>query len=176
MPCIQDLRSLLIELAEKHADEQTNNTIKNILSNDAKKVGLLINERFINIPAQISVPLFNSLLNEINRANGKKDSQFNFSYYVLICKAFKEELKKSSKENLHNVSTEIQFTNAEEEIFDKESDLKIEFCVKNETDSGVSGSWLEDDKVLIPYRRILLFPANKLPSILEKVKEFVTDP
>lgn len=165
--CIQQLRSLLVELAEKHGTDHVTNTIRNILGNDAKHVGLLINERFINIPAKIADPLFESLISEINKANSK-NLKFNFGYYILICKLYKQDGKKCTKTK----PAEVYFSNPEEELFDEETDIKFEFSVKNESDSGVAGHWLEEDETMTPYRRVLLFPAEKLSSILQKVKTY----
>lgn len=61
LECVQQLRSLLLELCSEHATDQTNTLIRSLLSDDSQSIGLLINERIINIPAQISVPLLESL-------------------------------------------------------------------------------------------------------------------
>lgn len=79
--------SLLSELSKKHADSTTQNEINNIL-NSSKKLGLLLNERFVNIPAKISDPLFTSLASEIDRIS-KKDPSYKFDYYIMICKLHK---------------------------------------------------------------------------------------
>jgi protein BCP1 len=61
LECVQQLRSLLLELCSEHATDQTNTLIRSLLSDDSQCIGLLINERIVNIPAQISVPLLESL-------------------------------------------------------------------------------------------------------------------
>jgi protein BCP1 len=61
LECVQQLRSLLLELCSEHATDQTNMLIRSLLSDDSQSIGLLINERIVNIPAQISVPLLESL-------------------------------------------------------------------------------------------------------------------
>lgn len=59
--CVQQLRNLLKELCQEHGTDQSNAFVRSLLC-DKHNVGLLINERFINIPAQISVPLLESLM------------------------------------------------------------------------------------------------------------------
>nr|CAD7430665.1 unnamed protein product [Timema monikensis] len=61
LECVQQLRSLLIELCNEHATDQTNTLVRSLLGDDTRPVGLLINERFVNIPSQIAVPLLDSL-------------------------------------------------------------------------------------------------------------------
>ncbi|CAG2055769.1 unnamed protein product [Timema podura] len=61
LECVQQLRTLLIELCNEHATDQTNTLVRSLLGDDTRPVGLLINERFVNIPSQIAVPLLDSL-------------------------------------------------------------------------------------------------------------------
>ncbi|CAL7946331.1 unnamed protein product [Xylocopa violacea] len=177
-PCIQQLRELLRQLANEHATDATNAMIKHVLENDSEPLGLLINERFVNIPAQISVPLLENLISEIKRANNK-NMPFNFSYYILICKLYKtddkklkKKLKHKKKENTEDLA--IIWSNPEEEIFAEEATVSFEFSVEKESDSGLSGTWTESDDEMIPYRRLLLIEANKLQPIIDKIKTHIS--
>ncbi|KAL6427410.1 hypothetical protein ACFW04_008741 [Cataglyphis niger] len=172
--CIQQLRDLLKQLADEHATDAANTMIKNVLENDAAQLGLLINERFINIPAKISVPLFENLISEVKRATSR-NMPFNFSYYILICKLYKSEDKKigkKSKNKNRNIGSEpsILWSNPEEEIFAENATVSFEFSVEEEADNGLSGTWTETDDEMIPYRRVLLFDASKLQSIFDKIQ------
>lgn len=91
-PCVQQFFSLLDELTKQHTNENIQKKIQTIL-NSSQKVGFLINERFINIPAKISIPLLNSLHEEVERLK-KKDNSYIFDYYIMICKTIrpKEDL------------------------------------------------------------------------------------
>ncbi|OXU17072.1 hypothetical protein TSAR_014827 [Trichomalopsis sarcophagae] len=174
VPCIQELRDLLKQLANEHATDSTNAMIKNVLENDAAALGLLINERFVNIPAQISVPLLENLISEMSRAANKK-MPFDFSYYILICKLYKtneENQKKKNKSKRKNATEEpnVIWSNPEEEIFAEEADCSFEFSVEKDTDNGLSGAWTEDDYEMVPYRRVLLFESAKLQQIIDKIK------
>ncbi|XP_076177996.1 protein BCCIP homolog [Ptiloglossa arizonensis] len=177
-PCVQQLRELLRQLANEHATDSTNTMIKHVLENDLEALGLLINERFVNIPAQISVPLLENLTSEIKRANNKR-MPFNFSYYVLICKLYKSEDQKvgkklKSKKKNNTEEPTILWSNPEEEIFAEEATFSFEFSVEKESDSGLSGTWTETDNEMIPYRRVLLFEATKLQQIIDKIKVHVS--
>lgn len=171
--CIQQLRDLLKQLADEHAADAANTMINNLLGNDAEQLGLLINERFVNIPAKISVLLLEHLISEIERANNR-NMPFNFSYYILICKLYKSDDKKienskNKKKNVDNVSS-VLWSNPEEEIFAEDATVSFEFSIEEEADSGLSGKWTEKDDEMIPYRRVLLFEASKLPLLLQKIK------
>ncbi|XP_078048863.1 protein BCCIP homolog isoform X1 [Augochlora pura] len=176
--CVQQLRELLTQLANEHATDATNAMIKQVLENDSEALGLLINERFVNIPAQISVPLLENLTTEIMRATSKR-MPFNFAYYVLICKLYKTEdqkvgKKSKSKKKDGTEEPTILWSNPEEEIFAEEATSSFEFSVEKDSDSGLSGTWAETDNEMIPYRRVLLFEASKLQQIIDKIKVHVS--
>uniref|UniRef100_A0A1B6H5T1 Protein BCCIP homolog n=1 Tax=Homalodisca liturata TaxID=320908 RepID=A0A1B6H5T1_9HEMI len=181
LECIQQLRQLLSELCQEHGTDQSNAMVNNLLANDASPVGLLINERFINIPAQICVPLLESLSKEMKRAK-EKNLSFDFAYFIIICKLYKmdnENLKKKKKIGKNKTTpvtqdSEILWSNPEEELFDQEADCRFEFCVKSESDSGLSGRWMEDDVAMTPYRRILIISAAKLDPLIQRIQEYVS--
>lgn len=165
-------------MANEHATDAANTMIKHVLENDSEALGLLINERFVNILAQISVPLLENLVSEIKKANNKK-LPFNFSYYILICKLYKTEDKKLEKKLKHKKKDNIEeptiiWSNPEEEIFAEEATVSFEFSVENESDSGLSGAWTETDDEMVPYRRVLLFEATKLQPIIDKIKKHIS--
>ncbi|XP_046993401.1 protein BCCIP homolog [Schistocerca americana] len=175
--CVQQLRSLLLELSREHATDSAATQISSLIADDTRPIGLLINERFVNIPAQISVPLLENLSKEIKRAKEKK-MPFDFAYYVIICKLYKADKtskkKKKNKKADSECEQDIIWSNPEEEIINQEADCWFEFCVQQDSDSALSGSWLEDDTEMVPYRRVLLVPASNLEPVIEKIKDFVS--
>ncbi|EEB16732.1 protein BCP1, putative [Pediculus humanus corporis] len=169
LECIQQLRSLLLELCIEYGSDREVSFVRNLMSNDNKPVGLLINERFVNIPPQIVVPLLKSLRSEIQRAVERKMA-FDFSYIILICKLYKTDLtnkKKKSKKNKKS-SHEIIWSNPEEEIIDKLAEVQFEFSVEKESDSGLTGLWKESDEEMTPLRRVLIIPASNLDKMIEQ--------
>ena len=176
--CVQQLRDLLRQMANEHATDATNTMIKHVLENDSEALGLLINERFVNIPAQISVPLLENLVSEIKRANSRK-MPFNFSYYILICKLYKTQDKKIQKRLKNKKKDNVEepiiiWSNPEEEIFAEEATVSFEFSVEKDSDSGLCGTWSEGDDEMTPYRRVLLLDANKLEPIIDKIKNQIS--
>jgi protein BCP1 len=57
----------------------------------------------------------------------------------------------------------------------QEADCHFEFCVEDDSDSGMAGHWMEDDLQMIPCRRVLLLKASKLEPLIERIKTFVTE-
>uniref|UniRef100_A0A224XUK7 Protein BCCIP homolog n=1 Tax=Panstrongylus lignarius TaxID=156445 RepID=A0A224XUK7_9HEMI len=175
LECISQLRTLLVELSTEHGTDRCNTLIRTLLADESKPLGLIINERFVNIPSQISVPLLESLSKEIQRACDKKQP-FDFSYYIFICKLYKLDEKaknKKKKKGKAGQEQEVVWSNPEEELIDQAADARFEFCVKNDMDSGLSGNWLEDDITMIPYRRVLILAADKLDMVINTIKETI---
>ncbi|EZA57498.1 hypothetical protein DMN91_009655 [Ooceraea biroi] len=171
VPCIEQLRNLLKQLATKHAEDSTCRMIENVLENE--ELGLIINERFVNIPAKISVPVIGNLITEIKRAQNKK-MPFNFSHYLLICKLHKPldkeyRITESKSENTDEDS--VLWSNVEEETFAEEAIAKFQFCISKESDTALFGKWAETDCEMIPYRQVLLLEASKLQTVFDTIKE-----
>uniref|UniRef100_A0A1L8DC46 Protein BCCIP homolog n=1 Tax=Nyssomyia neivai TaxID=330878 RepID=A0A1L8DC46_9DIPT len=158
--CIKQIRNHLVEKAQTAAGR-----LKEIFDDTDHHVGFLVNERFINIPPMISIPLLDSLQKEINRAVGK-NMPFTFEYFLMVIKYYKTDSKKAKK------GEEVNYSNPEEEIIAKDAILSFEYSVA-EADSGLTGNWLEDDVALTPYRKVIVFEAKKLPDIVGRIKEFV---
>jgi len=69
-----------------------------------------------------------------------------------------------------NVSQAVIFSNPEEELIVGESELCIDYDVSNESDTDVGGNW-EDGMEMTPWRRIVVFQAEKLDVIIKLIKE-----
>lgn len=160
--CIQQIRSYLLEKAEKHATDATLTLLRDTFTHPSKHVGFLINERFVNIPPQISVPMLENLWKEIRRANDKK-MPYKFIYLLMIIKFHRKAAKK-------NKPSEDIYSNAEEETICDNAVASFEYSVKNEIDSGIAGDNLDSSSKVIPYRKVILLDADKLPSIIGTIK------
>jgi len=47
-------------------------------------LAVLISERVLNIPPEISVPLYETLFNEVKKAVAKEQTEFENTHYILI--------------------------------------------------------------------------------------------
>lgn len=163
--CIQQIRSHVIQMAEKYATDATVKMIRDVFGNDAKHVGFLLNERFVNIPPQISVPLLENLVKEVRRAS-TKGMPYNFVYYLSIVKFYRQIGKNNKAEDF--------YTNAEEEMICNGSVCSFEYSVKNEAEESESGSDIpSDDSGMIPYRKIVLFDSKNLPEVITSIKQLI---
>lgn len=174
MECVSQLRNLLKDLCSKHGDDRSVAKITQLLNDENNSLGLLINERFVNIPPQIAVPLLMNLRKEIEKAKSRK-MPFDFQYFVMICKLYKmDHMKKKSKKNKNKEpEPEVLWSNAEEEVIQELADCSFEFCVKQDSDSALGGKWHESDAEMTPWRKVLIFPASKLDDAINKVSNML---
>lgn len=176
---VKQLRTYFMEKCDEAGDKEVAGKLKDLLEDESRPTGFLINERFINIPPQIAVPMLENLQKEIQKAAQKK-MPFNFSHYLMLVKFHRSAKKnkatnqKSKKdEKNRNKQPTIHYSNPEEEIFDKDLLLSYEFSVASDADTGLTGNWLEGDKALTPYRRVIVFDSKNLPAMIEQIKKFI---
>lgn len=174
---LKQLRNYFIEKCEQSGDKEVAEKLKSLLGDESKPTGFILNERFINIPPQIAVPMLENLQKEMQRAVAKK-MPFKFAQYLMLVKFYRSEVKQkkpNSKKDEKNRNKQpvVHFSNPEEEIFDKDLLLSYEFSVASDADTGLTGNWLEEDKALQPYRRVIMFDANNLTTMIDQIKEFI---
>ena len=68
--------------------------------------GWLVNERFVNIPPQISLPLYDSLRDEMHSACAK-GQKFKFHRFLLMSKALKAKGGKKDQDDLIFTNGEV---------------------------------------------------------------------
>jgi len=158
----------------KYIIEKTNKKASSLFEDPANEIGLLINERFINIPPQVSVPLLENLSGEIVEAN-KEGKPFKFTHLLLISKIHEAVTKgPGSKKKKAKDDSNILWVNAEEEPVVEFGEILGEYSVRSESDSAVGGTWDEEDEQFDPKRRITVLKFNELPNIVNSIKSFLS--
>ncbi|KAF3853748.1 hypothetical protein F7725_014436 [Dissostichus mawsoni] len=148
--CVEEVKELIVDQCEKSSTPSMTEEIELILNDPSKPVGLLLSERFINVPPQIALPLHKQLHK--------------------TCK----EVSKSVPARGAAPKEEYLFVNAEEEFFFEQAIIKFHYSVQEETDSCLSGRWSFDDVPMKPFRTVMLIPADRMPAIMAKLKEYLT--
>lgn len=167
--CIEDIRKCIQTKCEQFAKPEDKQLFMNALSDDTKQTGLLINERFINIPAQIAIPMLENLDKEIRQAAIKKE-KYQFSQYIMLVKFNRKKGKGKHKDQQEDI-----FTNEEEDVLEEYADASFEYSAERETDSTLAGNWTESDSTLVPYRKVVIFDATKLPFVIDAIKALVCE-
>lgn len=162
---VANLRRFILEQTAKGNDRQVLQYVTDLLKGN---VGFLVNERFINIPAQITVPLLETLVTEMRKARDR-NLPYDFQHYIMISKLYKTK-------NLINGSATtpdsqaVVFSNPEEELIVGESELCIDYDVSSDTQTEIGGNW-SDGVEMVPWRRIVVFRAEKLEPLIRSMRE-----
>jgi len=104
--------------------------------------GLFINERYMNIPAEISLPAIRTLRSEL---------QNPVDYWIIHAKL---RLHKSD-------SNTVYYVNGEEEIFEQHAIVTVDY---HPSQSGAGGDWTHR-------RRIMCVPTTKLDQVCSDIEQ-----
>ncbi|KPP60048.1 BRCA2 and CDKN1A-interacting protein-like [Scleropages formosus] len=173
VPCVEQVKELLLSQCEKVCAQSVTEELEKLLNNTDRPVGLLLCERFINVPPQIALPLYKQLREEIAEAQRTNKPSGKCHYFLMISKTCMAA-KKSSSKKAGKQEEELMFSNAEEEFFREQSTLKFNYSVQEEADSCLGGRWSFDDVPMKPFRTVMLIPTDRMGTIMEKLKEYLT--
>ncbi|KAK2820539.1 hypothetical protein Q5P01_023498 [Channa striata] len=113
--CVEELKELIMDQCAKNSTQSVTEQLEKILNDNSKPVGLLLSERFINVPPQIALPLHKQLLEEIAEAQRTNKPSGMCHYCLMISKTCKEATK-SIPARGGAPKEEHMFINAEEEV------------------------------------------------------------
>ncbi|XP_030630126.1 protein BCCIP homolog [Chanos chanos] len=165
--CVEQIKELVLEQSEKTCPQNVTERLEKVLNDTVEPVGLLLSERFINVPPQIALPLHKQLQEEMTEAQRTNKPCGKCRYILMISKTCMEASKNAPKGNL-------MFVNAEEEFFYEHAAEKFSYSVQEEADSCLTGRWSFNDVPMKPYRTVMLIPADKTGAILDKLKEYLS--
>lgn len=164
--CIQEIRAYILQRARKHAKPAMCKRFEETIASTTAHVGFLLNERYVNIPPQISVPMLQSLADEVSDACDD-GMPFDFKFYIMIVKFYRQAARKGRP-------AEDLYSNAEEEQICKQALAEFEYSVAGEQESAGSSDW-NADSGLTPFRKIVLFEAAKLPALIDSIKQLMNE-
>ncbi|XP_061763371.1 protein BCCIP homolog [Nerophis ophidion] len=130
----------------------------------------LINSHTVNLPVHV---LYFDNREEITDAERTNKPSGKYHYCLMISKTCKESTK-SIPARGGAPKNEYMFINAEEEFFYEQATLKFHFSVQADADTCLTGRWSFDDVPMKPFRTVMLIPADRMSSIMDKLKEYLT--
>ncbi|KAI7523864.1 hypothetical protein KC331_g18428, partial [Hortaea werneckii] len=96
-PVMKQLTDYLISKAS--TQQTTQQQLRDLLSPGSQaQVGLILTERFINMPSEIVPPMYNMIRSEIAAAVADQEP-YNFTHYLLISKTYTEVASKLDAED-----------------------------------------------------------------------------
>ena len=154
-------------------------------ANSTARIGLLLTERLINIPGEVSPPMYKMLLEEISWAVEEKEP-FKFSHYLIISKKYQEvasdltsetstsQKKKKQKTTMagQQNSTDFYF-HPEDEILQRHAIASGEFDYVNQQGEGHPDSKRAfQDFGIRPRGSLILLEAKEFEPAVKAVEGF----
>jgi len=165
---VKQIVDLLVEKSDKNGGSIQTKTLKEFLTDKEKHTGWLLNERFVNIPAQISLPLYDALRDEMHSACAK-GHKFQFHHFLLMSKALKIKNGKKNDED------RLIFTNGEEELFHEESTFSFSFSVADQQADAetISEAASDEEASYESWRVVMIIPAEKMEVVAKKMTDIL---
>ncbi|XP_012877373.1 PREDICTED: BRCA2 and CDKN1A-interacting protein [Dipodomys ordii] len=171
--CVEQIKELVLSSCENNCGKSVVEHLEKLLNDTTKPVGLLLSERFINVPPQIALPMHQQLQKELAEAHKTNKPCGKCCFYLLISKTFMEAGRSISKKGSTQKDV-LMFANAEEEFFYEKAVIKFSYSVQEESDTCLGGRWSFDDVPMKPLRTVMLIPGDKMSDIMEKLKEHLS--
>jgi len=160
-PVVKSLREFILSKCDEKKNNAAYQTLNKTLAEN--QVGLIICERFVNLPMRLALPMYESLRTDMESANSKKKS-YKFSHYIILSKMY-EPISP-----LKNTTSAEIYANQEDGYFKEESILNFQFKMSEEGTTALVEKWNGDNE-MIPLRQVMLMTADKLNIVINKLRE-----
>ncbi|XP_028915788.1 BRCA2 and CDKN1A-interacting protein isoform X2 [Ornithorhynchus anatinus] len=174
-PCAEQIEALLLDLCRKSGERQAAARLQDFLADASRPVGLILSERFLNMPPQVALPLHLQLRKELAETQKTNKPCGRCAYFLLLSKTFVAPAPGRAggdgKRGGPRRTPDLMFANAEEEFFYEKALLKFSYSVQEESDSCLGGRWSFADTPMKPMRTVMLVAAAEMDAIMDKLKE-----
>jgi protein BCP1 len=166
-------------LKRKAASNLSLSTLSELLSQSALlPIGLILTERLINVPAEVTPPMYTMLLEEIQWALEEKEP-YTFSHYLILSKTYTEiaskldvedDRPKKKKKKKATACSETFYFHPEDEIFHKHAICQGGYGYTTRQDEGHSDSKRAFQEMGIkPQGHMILIEAPKFAAAVQEV-------
>ncbi|KAI8325149.1 hypothetical protein GQ54DRAFT_242522, partial [Martensiomyces pterosporus] len=177
---IKQIKSYLLKKAEK---ARVSGRLSEILDNEEKDVGLLLNERVVNMPPQVVAPMLKMLMEELEWAVEDKEP-YKFEYYLLMAPMYKDvaavdeddeddeagssrnyRARKQGKDAAGSIDA---FLHAEDEFVEEFAQLKFDYKFSRSKRVAESRNSFADTGIA-PSRRCLVIHKSKIRPLIDRL-------
>jgi len=175
---IKDLTQYLVE---KSKTSQTLAALSSLLSSSSQ-VGLVLAERLINVPSEISPPMYTMLIDEIEAAVEDKEP-YEFTHYLILSKQYheiasaldQEDAPKSKKNKAGKGNREIFYFHPEDEVLQKHALASGSFEYTKDEGEGMADSKRAfSDMGIKPQGAMILIEASKFEGAVKAIGEYLS--
>lgn len=180
-PVIQELSKYLLARA---ANNPSLSQLTNLLSpNSPAQLGLILTERFINMPHQIVPPMYNMLIEEMQWAREEKEP-YEFSHYIVVSKTYTEVASKLDQEDSRPTkkkkqpkegeASETFYFHPEDEILQKFAMGSCNFDYVKQGEDGSSDAKRAFQELGVrPQGHLVLIDGGKFEGAVKAVEQYL---
>ncbi|KAF2754556.1 hypothetical protein EJ05DRAFT_443395 [Pseudovirgaria hyperparasitica] len=177
-PVIQELTKYLTSKSSNSSLSQ----LPELLSpTSSAQVGLILTERFINVPSEVSPGMYKCLLEEIQWALEEKEP-YEFSHYLVASKVYteveskldQEDDRPTKKKRKDGAASELFYFHPEDEVLHKHAIGHHTYDYTKQGDEGASDSKRAFSEMGVkPQGHMILIEAAKFKAAVEAVESYL---
>ncbi|KYK59539.1 bcp1 [Drechmeria coniospora] len=150
------------------------------LINGGKHVGLIFSERLINVPSEISPPMYSMLVDEVEAAVEDKEP-YEFSHYLVLSKIYEEvestlEMEDRKRKRAKGSSSSTFFFHPEDEVLQKHALAHGSFRYTKEEDAVADSKRAFQEMGIKASGYLILIEASKFGDAVKAVNDYIRPP
>nr|CAG4713354.1 unnamed protein product [Naegleria fowleri] len=159
--CMKQIKAFVLQ---KCADKDKYAKLCEVFDNS--KLGIIVNERVINLPYEVGGMLHVNLFEELERE--QKENNFSkFQYYLILTKVF--HMKSPLAGQVKKVKDEALFYKPEEQFYYERAFVSFTYPIKSDFTEDSSTVTLTDDT--FQQGLCMIIESSKIRKILKKIKD-----
>jgi len=169
--------TLIEYISEKAKTNEKLSQIPQLLS-AGKHVGLILTERLINMPPEISPPMYSSLIDEIEAAVEDKEP-YEFSHYLIISKNYQEvpsALDEERKRKKVKDDTPFFHFHPEDEVLQKHALAYGNFPYSKDDEAVADSKRAFQEMGVKAQGSMILIEGDKFEAAVKAINEYLAPP
>ncbi|KAI6091255.1 p21-C-terminal region-binding protein-domain-containing protein [Hypoxylon rubiginosum] len=172
------LADLTKYISEKAKSNEALAAIPDLLSS-GKQVGLVLSERLINMPSEISPPMYGMLIDEIEAAVEDKEP-YEFSHYLIISKTYHEiestlDVEERRRKKGKQDATLFYF-HPEDEVLQKYATAYGSYDFTKIDEAIADSKRAFQEMGVMPRGSMILIEASKFADAAKAISEYLSPP
>ncbi|KUI54922.1 Protein BCP1 [Cytospora mali] len=172
---VADLIEYISTKATQSGNENLAATIPKVLADN--HVGLVLGERLINMPPEISPPMYSMLVDEIEAAVEDKEP-YEFTHYLVISKSYNEVQSildgETQKRKKAREEAPMFYFHPEDEVLQKHAVVYGSFPFTKDDESVADSKRAFQEMGVRSMGSMMLIEAAKFPEAIKKVAEYLS--
>ncbi|KAJ9149099.1 Protein BCP1 [Pleurostoma richardsiae] len=169
---------LIRYLSEKAATNESLAAIPDLIAS-GKSVGLVLAERLINMPSEISPPMYSMLLDEIEAAVEDKEP-YEFSHYLIVSKTYQEVESKlemeEQKRKKARESAPLFYFHPEDEVLQKHASAFGTYPFTKDDESVADSKRAFQDMGVKSQGSMILIEASRIQGAVKAISDYLSPP